>query len=128
MDRREIYETTDLYGLYQQGMTLLESGDYDQATVPLSKAARIAPEKDSIREALGRAYFHARRYPEAAREFQAIVEHSPVDDYAQFCLGRALTLCGKGDRAKHHLAIAACLRPDRPDYRIYRERSRSNAA
>lgn len=125
---REIYEAEDLYGLYQQGMALLVSGDYGPATVPLEKAAKIAPEKGSIREALGRAYFHCHRYPEAAAEFESIVEDHPVDDYAQFCLGRALTLCGQRDRARHHLAIAACLRPDRRDYRMYRERARASAA
>jgi tetratricopeptide (TPR) repeat protein len=103
-------------------MSLLESGDFAQATVPLSKAARIAPEKSSIREALGRAYFHNRRYPEAAREFEAVVERYPVNDFAHFCLGRALTLAGQRDRARRHLAIAANLRPERDDYRIYRQR------
>ena len=78
----------DLYDLYQRGMALLEHGDYEQATVPLAKAAGIAPEKASIREALG----------------------------------RALTLTGERQRARRHLAIAACLRPERRDYRVYRER------
>ena len=113
-----------LYGLYKQGMSLLESRDFEQAAVPLAKAARMAPEKTSIREALGRAYFHTRRYPEAAREFEAVVERYPVNDYAHFCLGRALTLCGQRDRARRHLAIAAHLRPERGDYRVYRERAR----
>jgi Flp pilus assembly protein TadD len=111
-----------LYQLYKKGMSLLESGDFAQATVPLSKAARIAPEKSSIREALGRAYFHSARYPEAAREFEAVVERYPVNDFAHFCLGRALTLAGQRDRARRHLAIAANLRPERDDYRIYRQR------
>jgi tetratricopeptide (TPR) repeat protein len=110
-----------LYDLYQRGMSLLESGDFEQATIPLSKAARLAPEKSSIREALGRAYFRSRRYPEAATEFEAVVERYPVNDYAHFCLGRALTLTGERQRARRHLAIAACLRPDRGDYRSYRE-------
>jgi Flp pilus assembly protein TadD len=113
---------TDLYSLYRKGMSLLESGDFAQAAVPLSKAARIAPEKSSIREALGRAYFHSRRYTEAAREFEAVVELYPVNDFAHFCLGRALTLTGQRQRARRHLAIAANLRPERRDYRIYRER------
>ena len=126
--KHEIYESEDLYGLYQQGMALLESGDYGPATVPLSKAAKIAPEKGSIREALGRALFHSHRYHEAAAEFEAIVEDRPVDDYAQFCLGRALTLCGQLERARHHLAMAACLRPDRRDYRAYRDQARAAAA
>jgi Flp pilus assembly protein TadD len=111
-----------LYSLYQRGMALLESGDFDQATVPLRKAARLAPDKTSIREALGRAYFRSRRFPEAAEEFEAVVERYPVNDYAHFCLGRALSLSGRPDRARRHLAIAANLRPERRDYRHYRER------
>ena len=115
-------ENADLYGLYRRGMSLLESGDFAQAAVPLAKAARQAPEKASIREALGRAYFHSSRFGEAAAEFEAIVETHPVDDYAHFCLGRALTKCGERERARHHLALASNLRPDRGDYRLYRDR------
>ena len=111
-----------VYSLYQKGMSLLESGDYDQATVPLGKAARMAPDKTSIREALGRAYFRSRQFPRAAEEFEAVVERYPVNDFAHFCLGRALDLSGRPDRARRHLAIAANLRPERRDYRIYRER------
>ena len=115
----------ELYSLYQRGMALLESGDSAAAAVPLAKAARMAPEKSSVREALGRAYFKARRFGEAAAEFEAIVETHPVDDYAHFCLGRALTKCGQRDRARHHLALASNLRPDRGDYRLYRDRLRA---
>jgi Flp pilus assembly protein TadD len=111
-----------VYSLYVRGMSLLESGDFDQAAVPLGKAARLAPDKTSIREALGRAYFRTRRYAEAAEEFEAVVERYPVNDYAHFCLGRALTKTGRTDRARRHLAIAANLRPERRDYRVYRER------
>ena len=116
-------EQESVYSLYQRGMALLESGDYEQATVPLRKAARLDPEKSSIREALGRAYFRSRHFPEAAVEFQAVVERHPVNDFAHFCLGRALSLSGESGRARHHLALAANLRPERRDYRIYRERA-----
>jgi Flp pilus assembly protein TadD len=115
----------DLYSLYRRGMSLLESGDSAAAAVPLSKAARMAPEKSSVREALGRAYFRSHRFGEAASEFEAIVETHPVDDYAHFCLGRALTKCGDRERARHHLALASNLRPDRGDYRLYRDRLRA---
>jgi Flp pilus assembly protein TadD len=111
-----------LYSLYHRGMELLESGDYEQAAVPLSKAARMAPEKSSIREALGRALFRSRRFSEAAREFEAVIERYPVNDYAHFCLGRALQLSGDDRGASRHLAIAANLRPERDDYRRYRQR------
>jgi Flp pilus assembly protein TadD len=111
-----------VYGLYQRGMSLLEQRDFAQATIPLGKAARLAPDKSSIREALGRAYFSSGRFNRAVEEFAAVVERYPVNDFAHFCLGRALTLTGRPERARRHLAIAATLRPDRRDYRVYRER------
>ena len=111
-----------LYSLYRRGVELLEDGSFDAATVPLSEAARRAPEKSSIREALGRAYFRNRQFAEAATEFEAVVETHPVNDFAHFCLGRALSLTGETERARHHLALASNLRPERRDYRIYRER------
>lgn len=112
-----------LYTLYRKGIELLEDGSFEEASVPLAEAARQAPEKASVREALGRAYFRSSRFAEAAREFAAIVETHPVNDYAHFCLGRALTLTGNKERARHHLALAANLRPERRDYRIYRQRA-----
>ena len=116
-----------LYSLYRRGMELLEDGDFAEAAVPLKEAARQAPEKSSVREALGRALFRSRHYAEAATEFEAVVETHPVNDYAHFCLGRALSKTGETKRARHHLALASNLRPERNDYRIYRERLASRA-
>ncbi len=66
-----------VYDLYQRGNELLDHGDYQAAIVPLSKARDLEPEKASIREALGRALFHAQRYEGAAAEFEAVVaEHA----------------------------------------------------
>ena len=110
----------DTYILYRRGVELLEDGSPGEATVPLAEVARRAPEKSSVREALGRAYFHNRQFAEAATEFEAVVQTHPVDDYAHFCLGRALSLTGQRERARHHLALASNLRPDRSDYRYYR--------
>jgi Flp pilus assembly protein TadD len=112
----------ELYTLYRQGVELLEDGSFGEATVPLAEVARRAPEKTSVREALGRAYFRNRQFAEAAAEFEAVVESNPVNDFAHFCLGRALSLTGDRDRARHHLALASNLRPERRDYRVYRER------
>ena len=108
------------YTLYRRGIELLEDGDFEHATEPLAEAARRAPEKSSVREALGRAYFRAGRFAQAAEEFEAVVETHHVNDYAHFCLGRALSKTGEKDRARHHLALASNLRPDRRDYRVYR--------
>ena len=117
----------DVYELFQRGMRLLEAGDFNQAAVPLGKAAAIEPEKTSIREALGRAYFRSRRYEQAAAEFEAVVERAPTNDYALFCLGRSLQQLGRHAEARAPLALASCLRPERADYRLYRERARRRA-
>jgi Flp pilus assembly protein TadD len=110
------------YTLYRRGIELLADGSFEQAAEPLAEAARRAPEKSSVREALGRAYYRSGRFEEAAAEFEAVVETHNVNDYAHFCLGRALTKIGQTRRARHHLALASNLRPDRGDYRYYRER------
>ena len=118
----------DVYELYSRGMRLLEAGDFNQAAIPLSKAAALEPDKTSVREALGRACFRSRQYERAAEEFEALVEHAPTNDYALFCLGRALMELGRNGDARRPLALAACLRPERRDYRIYRDRARRAAA
>jgi Flp pilus assembly protein TadD len=96
--------------------------------VPLARARDLEPDKMSIREALGRALFGSRRYREAAEEFGKVVEHAPTNDYALFCLGRSLQLMGRHAEARHPLALASCLRPERKDYREYRDRARRRAA
>lgn len=118
----------DVYDLFQNGMKLLEERDYHAASVPLSRAAELEPDKTSVREALGRALFGAQRYAEAATEFEAVVERAPTNDYALFCLGRSLQQLGRHSEARKPLTLACSLRPERPDYRLYRDRSRERAA
>ena len=116
-----VHETESTFVLYRRGIELLEEADFEQATEPLEAAARRAPEKSSVREALGRAYFRCGRFAAAVTEFEAVVDTHQVNDFAHFCLGRALAKTGDTERARHHLALAANLRPDRRDYRFYRE-------
>jgi tetratricopeptide (TPR) repeat protein len=80
----------NVYDLYSRGYELLRHGDYMAAIVPLTRAREQEPGKASIREALGRALFHAQRYQDAAAEFEAIAEQAPTNDYALFCLGRSM--------------------------------------
>ena len=117
-----------VYDLYTRGCDLLEHGDHMAAIVPLTRARELEPDKASIREALGRALFHAQRYEGAAEEFGAITETAPTNDYALFCLGRSMQLLGRHREACHPLALACSLRPSRADYRLYRERARRDAA
>jgi Flp pilus assembly protein TadD len=117
-----------VYDLYKRGSALLEHGDYAAAAIPLAQARDLEPEKSSIREALGRAYFRTGRYEAASVEFQEVVERYPVNDFAHFCLGRSLEKSGRKREARKHLALAASLRPERADYRIYRDLLRHKAA
>lgn len=118
-----------VYELFQRGTALLEAGDHHAAIVPLARARDLDPDnKSSIREALGRAFFHAQRYQEAEAEFAAVVEQAPTNHFALFCLGRALQLQGRHADARRSLALAAGLRPDRGDYAKYRDQARRRAA
>ena len=115
------------YDLFHRGTALLEAGDAHAAVVPLSRAADLEPQKASVREAYGRALFGAQRYAEAVVEFQFVADGAPTNDYALFCLGRSLQLLGDHAAARHPLALAATLRPEREDYRRYLERARRSA-
>jgi tetratricopeptide (TPR) repeat protein len=121
-------EEHEVYNLFKRGSELLDAGDFNAAAIPLERASRLEPDKGSIREALGRAYFRSGRFAKARDEFAAVVERYPTNDYAHFCLGRAFELTGDRREARKHLTLAANLRPDRADYRKYRDRIRGKAA
>jgi Flp pilus assembly protein TadD len=88
-----------------------------QATVPLEKAKRLEPEKASIREALGIAYFRLHRWEDAEQEFRTIVEElAPTDHYAHYALGRALEHLGKTSEANGHYKLASSMKPDSETY------------
>jgi len=114
----------DVYELFSRGSALLADGHYHQAAIPLRRASQLSPDSTSIREALGRALFQAQQYSEAADEFRAVVERAPTNDYALFCLGRSLQMLGRHAEARQPLALAATMKPERDDYRAYRDRSR----
>jgi Flp pilus assembly protein TadD len=105
------------YNLFQQGRAHLKRGMAAQATVALEKAKRREPEKASIREALGIAYFRIRRWQEAEAEFRKALELSPVNDYAHYALGRCLEKQGRQHEANGHYKLASSLRPDEDQYR-----------
>jgi len=118
----------DVYELFRRGTELLEAGHDHQATIPLSRARDLDPDKTSIREALGRALFRSANYEQASREFQAVVDRAPTNDYALFCLGRSLQLLGRHAEARRPLALAATMQPARRDYRMYRDWARARSA
>jgi Flp pilus assembly protein TadD len=104
------------YDLFQQGRRHLREGMAAQATVALEKAKKQEPNKASIREALGIAYFRIQRWEEAEAEFRKVLEISPADDYAHYALGRALEKQGRDAEANGHYKLARSLRPDSEHY------------
>jgi Flp pilus assembly protein TadD len=107
---------SDTYDLFQQGRAHLRQGMPAQATVALETAKKQEPEKASIREALGIAYFRIQRWPEAEAEFRKVLELSPLDDYAHYALGRALEKQGRQQEANGHYKLARSLKPGSQDY------------
>ena len=107
---------TDAYDLFQQGRSHLKGGMAAQATVALEKAKKLEPDKASIREALGIAYFRIQRWREAEAEFRALLELAPTDDYAHYALGRALEKQGRDAEANGHYKLASSLSPKSAHY------------
>ena len=108
---------SETYDLFKQGRDHMAAGMNAQATVALEKAKRREPEKTSIREALGIAYFRIRRFAEAEQEFRVILEREPVDHYAHFALGRCLEKQGRPQEAVGHYKMATFFRPQSREYR-----------
>jgi Flp pilus assembly protein TadD len=107
---------SETYRLFQQGRAHLRKGMAAQATVSLEKAKRREPDKASIREALGIAYFRISRYEEAETEFRALLELSPANDYAHYALGRCLEKQGRTAEANGHYKLASSMAPDSEHY------------
>jgi Flp pilus assembly protein TadD len=108
-------EVSETYDLFQQGRDHLRGGRPSQATVALEKAKRREPEKASIREALGIAYFRVSRWDEAEVEFRKLVELAPVDPFAHRALARTLDRLGRREDATQHHALARALEPVKSD-------------
>jgi Flp pilus assembly protein TadD len=107
---------TDTYNLFQTGRTHLAEGRAAEATLALEKAKSREPDKASIREALGIAYFRTRRWADAESEFRVMLELSPTDDYAHYALGRCLEKQGRDSEANGHYKLASSLRPSDAHY------------
>lgn len=106
----------EVYDDFQQGLSLLHSGDVHAAAVLLKRAVEAEPDKSSIREACGRALFASGQFAEALAEFQAVLEISPVNDYAHFAAGLSLGRLGRFEEALGHLKLAAVMKPGNETY------------
>lgn len=97
------------YEHFSQGAALLASGNPAQAAVRLENARAAEPEKASVREALGRAYFALGRWSEAESEFRVTLRVCPTNDYAHYCLSQVLRKSGRHQEAEAHLKLARAM-------------------
>ena len=114
--RRVPWKASDEHGrgmaeLFKKGSELLEAGDF-MAAISLERALAGTRQELDPRGASARLLPPCTRFEQAAEEFAAVVERHLVNDYAHFCLGRALANTGRTQAARRHAALAANMRPD----------------
>ena len=117
----------DVYDLYQRGMALLEDGHFHQAVSRSRRRVTWSPTRPRSARRSAARHFRSGGFEAARVEFEAVVERAPTNDYALFCLGRALMQLGRAAEARKPLTLAANMNPKRRDYRIYRDRARKAA-
>ena len=104
-DRESAYE------LLQRGSLLLKQRHFAQAAVVLERADREEPGKQSILEALGRAYYNSGQHDRSRATFERLLELDPSAHYAHFALGQSLKQLGRRAEARTHLKLAVALSP-----------------
>jgi tetratricopeptide (TPR) repeat protein len=104
-DRESAYE------LLQRGQALLKQRHFAQAATVLERADREEPDKASILEALGRAYYNSGQHDRSRATFERVLELDPSAHYAHFALGQSLKQLGRRDEARTHLRLAVALSP-----------------
>jgi tetratricopeptide (TPR) repeat protein len=115
--RRDADDHESAYALLQRGQDLLRRRHHAQAAVVLERAARLEPQKGSILEALGRAYYNSRQHDRARETFEALLEIDPSSHYGHYALGQSLKQLGREREAWTHLRLAVALAPESELYR-----------
>jgi Flp pilus assembly protein TadD len=110
-------ERETAYDLLQRGEELLRGRHHAQAAIVLERANRLEPHRQSILEALGRAYFNSGQPELSRRTFSELLELDPSAHYAHYALGQSLKRLGRRDEARTHLKLAVALSPRTPLYR-----------
>jgi tetratricopeptide (TPR) repeat protein len=111
-------EPETAYDLLQRGHALLEGRHHAQAAIVLERADRLEGDRQSIVEALGRAYFNSGQHERARLTFERMLELDPSSPYGHYALGQSLKRLGRRPEAGTHLRLAVALDPES---RLYRD-------
>jgi tetratricopeptide (TPR) repeat protein len=107
----------DPYELFERGRELLANRHAHQAVTVLERAQALIPDRGSVCEALGRAYYASGRFAAAREQFARAVELDPANDYGHFGLALCLLKTGERNLALGHLRLALAMRPTSDAYR-----------
>ena len=110
-------ERETAYDLLQRGEELLQRRHHAQAAIVLERADRLEPHRQSILEALGRAYFNSGQHERSRQTFSEVLELDPSAHYAHYALGQSLKRLGRTSEARTHLKLAVALSPRTGLYR-----------
>ena len=99
------------YELFQRGSALLADRHHAQAAIILERADRLEPDKGSIVEALGRAYFNSGQHERARQTFERLHAIDPSNAYAHYGLGQSLKRLGRREEAGTQLRLAVAMDP-----------------
>jgi tetratricopeptide (TPR) repeat protein len=119
---RGVDDREGAYELLVRGQALMRDRHFAQAAVVLARAAHAEPDKGSILEALGRAYFNSGQHDRSRETFERLLEVDPSSPYGHFALGQSLKRLGRRAEARTHLRIAVALDPHSQLYRGALER------
>lgn len=113
----QVHDDERAYRDFQAGHRFLDERHPAQAAMLLERALRDQPDKNSIREALGRAYYALGRYGSAAEQFAELLRRAPANDYAHFALARCLLKLDDRPGALRSARLALAMSPDNEEYR-----------
>ena len=116
-----------VYALYEQGRRRLADGNPHGAVEVLEAAVASEPEKASLHETLGRAYFAVSQIQRARAAFECALEIDPSDHYAHYGVGRCFERQNRLSDAAKHFKIANAL-ADRAEYQAALARVRNRLA
>lgn len=116
-----LYAQDDAVNLFVDGVEAFDGKDYDSAAAYFKKAIALKPDNLEYQYFLGLTYGEMKRYGEAIKILQAIVEKEPVDYLkAYFDTARLYSRQSLHQKALETLSLAEAANPGTP--RIYLEK------
>jgi predicted Zn-dependent protease len=103
------YESGTAAERWDRAQLFFDAKEYVTAARILDGLVGEAPEQIAPRLLLARAYYHSAQLYRAEAELRAVLERSPVEQYARLMLGRTLQRQGRPEDATPHLRLAAAM-------------------